>query len=740
MGAFVDLVPALLRARGALGCSPASMDALRNLIGRQPQGDLPQQAAGAEEHEQRWAAVSRAVVDLCEAIASEGTLVLVIEDAHWLDTLSANTIGRIIGAGRESRILVVATTRDPRPLVRDVRLAERCRTVTLGPLDDAATKELLDVLLPTPGKPTSEKSVGDGGVSVRARIAEVSAGNPLFLISLAAHSLAHPGEFKVPGTIVETFAQRIDALSRRAMSVLATCAELGKHSTLARLVRSLEMRKHELVESLLELTDSGLVLRDDQNAVPAHPLVAEALRNRLSQPARRAVAHAVAATLEADAEDGVSPSLWWDAAESWRAAADSQRAINALTRCARHALEIGRPGEAARIFNEAAKLPQARGNLRRLTDSLICAADAANEFALVNEAIGRAEMRSIELHDAIELAELRAHFHFYRSDERVTDRLPRCIRALDAPSEHRVEAAILMLKCADMAGRADFADVAIGETRDDDLAMVSTLMRLEFQILAASCAGDRSKAAALGRTLLENCRELDKEGVAPLKYYHTGVMALHLGGLIGEAIEGYRWQFELGRKRGSYRVQQRAAAHLAGLHFDSARDDEAGHWLSVAAGLCTAHPELAYDFDFTTVQLEMELFFGQFEAAQHVVNDMVRSGLPTNDVCRRWLRTARLAIRSGRQQFDDETRTAARQIGEDRLVSMTGTRDFEVAIAVETLLALGACEDASSILDRYLERERAVLRPPTRLLSRAIEAVRGHRPQGDSREDTKVAL
>ena len=163
MGAFVDLVPALLRARGALGCSPASMDALRNLIGRQPQGDLPQHAAGAEEHEQRWAAVSRAVVDLCEAIASEGTLVLVIEDAHWLDTLSANTIGRIIGAGRESRILVVATTRDPRPLVRDVRLAERCRTVTLGPLDDAATKELLDVLLPAPSKPTSEKRVGEEG-------------------------------------------------------------------------------------------------------------------------------------------------------------------------------------------------------------------------------------------------------------------------------------------------------------------------------------------------------------------------------------------------------------------------------------------------------------------------------------------------------------------------------------------------------------------------------------------------
>jgi DNA-binding SARP family transcriptional activator len=737
MGAFVDLVPALLRARGALGCSPASMDALRNLIGRQPQGDLPQQAAGAEEHEQRWAAVSRAVVDLCEAIASEGTLVLVIEDGHWLDTLSANTIGRIIGAGRESRILVVATTRDPRPLVRDVRLAERCRTVTLGPLDDAATKELLDVLLPTPGKPTSEKSVGDGGVSVRARIAEVSAGNPLFLISLAAHSLAHPGEFKVPGTIVETFAQRIDALSRRAMSVLATCAELGKHSTLARLVRSLEMRKHELVESLLELTDSGLVLRDDQNAVPAHPLVAEALRNRLSQPARRAVAHAVAATLEADAEGGASPSPWWDAAQSWRSADNPERAIHALRRCAKHALEIGRPGEAARLLSEAAELPQSPESLRGLTESLILAADAANEFTLVVSAVARMKSRVDDQHDDVEIAAIRAHFNAYRSDERMADRLPCCIRAPSATPAHRIEASILLLKCSDMAGRNDLRDIALRETREEDLGIVKPLMRLEFQILAASCRGDRSRAASVGRKLMNHCQEMDMKGVAPLKYHHTAVTALYLGGQVEEAIEGFKWQFGVGRQRGSYRTQQRAATHLSALYFDSARDEEAHHWLALAVGVGEAHPELATDFDLATLQLEYALVEGKIDAAQRVLDDITREGLPRNDVCQRWIRGAKLAIKSGRHELDAEARTIAHQIGQDRIVSMTGARDFEIAVAVEALLGLGARRDASSMVDQYLV-ERDDLRPPTRLLTRAIQGVKRQSAERDSRADSTV--
>ncbi len=237
MGAFVDLVPALLRARGALGVRLSSMDALRSLMGGQAQSELPEQAAGAEEHEQRWAAVSRAVMDLCDAIATEGMLVLVIEDAHWLDTLSANTIGRIIGTRRKARIMVVATTRDARPLVRDLRLTERSRTLTLAPLDGAGAKEILDGLLPAPERGSSAEQSA-GAYWLKSRIADISAGNPLFLISLALHSLAHPGEFEVPGTIVETFAQRIDALSRHAMSVLATCSELGKHSTLARLVRS----------------------------------------------------------------------------------------------------------------------------------------------------------------------------------------------------------------------------------------------------------------------------------------------------------------------------------------------------------------------------------------------------------------------------------------------------------------------------------------------------------------------
>src|SRR5690348_4755094 len=146
MGAFVDAVPNLKRAPGALGCSPASMDALRNLT-RQRGEDESTDVADADRHERRWSAVSRAVADLCEAIASETPLVLVVDDAHWLDALSANAIGRIVGTRSQAPIVVILTTRDSRLLLKDLRLTERCRVLPIRPLGTRATDALLGAMM-----------------------------------------------------------------------------------------------------------------------------------------------------------------------------------------------------------------------------------------------------------------------------------------------------------------------------------------------------------------------------------------------------------------------------------------------------------------------------------------------------------------------------------------------------------------------------------------------------------------
>jgi hypothetical protein len=86
------------------------------------------------------------------------------------------------------------------------------------------------------------------------------------------------------------------------------------------------------------------------------------------------------------------------------------------------------------------------------------------------------------------------------------------------------------------------------------------------------------------------------------------------------------------------------------------------------------------------------------------------------------LDAALIAIRSGGGQLAHNSRDALCRTGRDRLRSISGIRDFEVAVVVESLLRLDLIQDASEILTEYLVSERHRDRPPTRLLARAIDS------------------
>lgn len=725
MGAFVDLVPALLNTGGALGCSPESMGALRNLIGKHAAaGDAPQQIAGAEEHEQRWSAVSRAVVDLCEAIASEQTLVLVIEDAHWLDALSANTIGRIVGTKREARIMVIATTRDPRALVREIRLTERCQTIALAPLVPAAADELLNIVLPTPEKVVREGLPSEGGASIKSRIATISAGNPLFLISLAAHSRAHRGPFQVPGTIVETFAQRIDGLSWRGMSVLATCAELGKHSTIKRLVRSLEMRKHEMVESLLELTDAGLVLREGQSAVPAHPLVAEALRTRLAEPARRAVAHSVAETLEAEAETDHAPALWWDVAACWRVANTPEKVINAVQRCAHHAIEFGRPGEAARILKEASLLPQSSASLRCVAEALMRAADAANDYLLILHGAGlRRRAVQTDTHDELEFAELRAKLRTDQSTDSV-ERLLTCVCTRRASASHRVDAGIALLKGSHTLGLESVRAHVVAAISSTDLQKVSLLDRLEFELMTAVTAADWSLATETANNILRECQAGRAKGRVNPRYVQNAAIALLYGGRVQEALEAFNAAYSLSVDMDSAHGQLSAAIILATTLLDVGPESDFRFWRDKCTQLVRESPHLASDADIVLSRAAFALESGDTRGVEAALQDGDANNIFATPLRLRWKRAFNLGVRVHGQTLTDRDESLARQILGERATSASGVRDLEMGVACQVLVMRGHAEKAANTLLNYLGAERRHFAPLSPSLARAVESAR----------------
>src|SRR4029078_6128170 len=76
-------------------------------------------------------------------------LVVIIEDGHWLDRFSFNTISALLSSRDTARLLMVVSTREPRHLMRSFRHAERVHHLPLRPLSLGSTSALIaDVLRP----------------------------------------------------------------------------------------------------------------------------------------------------------------------------------------------------------------------------------------------------------------------------------------------------------------------------------------------------------------------------------------------------------------------------------------------------------------------------------------------------------------------------------------------------------------------------------------------------------------
>jgi DNA-binding CsgD family transcriptional regulator len=122
--------------------------------------------------------VALGALNLISDGAGAGQLVLVIEDAHWLDSSSAAALAFIARRIESEPVLLVAAIRDGFPTGFDAAGLPELR---LERLDDVASAALLDAR--APGLPPQ----------TRSRILNAAAGNPLALVELPLNPDPAPG-------------------------------------------------------------------------------------------------------------------------------------------------------------------------------------------------------------------------------------------------------------------------------------------------------------------------------------------------------------------------------------------------------------------------------------------------------------------------------------------------------------------------------------------------------------------
>ena len=336
---FAHILPELQSMRGSLGASPDHNSTLGRICHAAAFGEMlphPEGSLGTFRNK-----AQAALIDLMEAISSEGRLLLIIDDAHYLDDASRSVICALTGTPNEADVVIVLCLRRS-PSGQALLTHKRCVALTIEPLSESASRALLSDIL-------ADRSVPASHV---AWCLEHAAGNPFYLHVLANHSTQSAAP--TPFDICSLAARSYSALSSEARSVLESCLFLGRFATLVRVHAVTHIGDDSMIAALRTLEEQDLIHSVNGVLSGPHALLHDALRDLIPSSIAALLHRRIALALQDECiQEGLAPSFALMAARSWLMAGDPQAATRLLRQCASHASSLGEPGMAVTLLSEA---------------------------------------------------------------------------------------------------------------------------------------------------------------------------------------------------------------------------------------------------------------------------------------------------------------------------------------------------------------------------------------------------
>jgi DNA-binding SARP family transcriptional activator len=453
LGVFIELVPALLTCRGALGVSPQSLANLNLLISHAD--DRSDRPTDVRDDVTRSGVLLRAVRDLVDSVATETPLLLAIEDVHWADADSLRELSSLAESLSSRSLLVIYTTRFLDALRRTGAINDSTIIRRLKPL---ATESMADLARHLLLRANAHHEIAD----IVSWCIKTASGNPLFLKMICAHYEETGQPFSVPPDLISATSRRIEQLPQECRRILEFCALLGRHSTLAGLRSLAECSDMQLLNAAQRLEEEGFLFLEGNAARISHDLLSECTFN-LVPPFTRTILHSVvAASLERRYDATHDAALLWDCAEQWSMSGEDEKALQFLRRCASHASQIGHAARALAILSRAKDIAKYPRDRAAVLGEMMLAAKAAGQWSDVYQlskqlALVKRDIAETPPHTHEELLAIEAQFAMRMEAGVSVARLLCCLEAPDASIKHRVDAAVLLLRMAHEFGEHDLA-------------------------------------------------------------------------------------------------------------------------------------------------------------------------------------------------------------------------------------------------------------------------------------------
>lgn len=269
-----------------------------------------------------------ALSDLVGSQAARQPVMIAFDDLQWSDESSTAVLHYVARMNRDLPLFVVLSAREGElrdnafalKVLRALRHDQLLEEMTLGPLSQAATRQLIGTAVP--------------GADAQ-RLGRESGGNPLFAIELARAE--DTGEIEHT-SLADVIRERMSRLDAEATYVLRWASVLGPAFQIAALHRISGIERVAIERALEAGERSAIVVAAEQGYRFPHDLVRSAIYVDISAARRRVMHERIAAMLEESvATDlGVATELAHHAA----LAGDGAIAVRALIAAARLCLRF----------------------------------------------------------------------------------------------------------------------------------------------------------------------------------------------------------------------------------------------------------------------------------------------------------------------------------------------------------------------------------------------------------------
>ena len=278
-----------------------------------------------------------ALFGLFDRLAARSPVLLIVEDLHWADSATRETLAYLVRALHDVPFLFIGTFRSDElhrrhpllPWLAELDRGGRVERTDLVRLDRNQVASMLMAIL---GEQPESELVAD--------VFSRSDGNPFFAEELLAASRQGRAGPRLPPTLREILLAHIAVVPETATAVLRVAAVAGRRVEHELLAEVAGLPEDELLDGLRAAVGGHLLVVEPGDGVERyafrHALVQEVVYDELLPGERRNVHRAFAEALEARTPVGgaAEAGRWAELAHHWGAARQDERAFAASLRAA----------------------------------------------------------------------------------------------------------------------------------------------------------------------------------------------------------------------------------------------------------------------------------------------------------------------------------------------------------------------------------------------------------------------